>query len=380
MPFTPEDAAHMRAALALASRNLGRTWPNPAVGCVIVRAGRVVGRGWTARGGRPHAEAVALERAGPHACGATAYVSLEPCAHVGRAGPCADALAAAGIARVVAALEDPDPRTAGRGFARLRQAGVSVEVGLEAQAAAALNAGFLLRFTERPRPFVTVKMAASLDGRIGTRTGESRWITGKAARAHGHMLRARHDAILVGIGTALADDPELTCRIPGLEDTQPLRVVLDRSLRLPPSHRLARDATRWPTLVFAADGAAEERAVALRDCGVDVVRARAVDEGLDIAQCLGILAGRGVTRLLCEGGGRVAAALLAADLVDELVRFTGGVAIGGDGVPAIGALGLDRLAAAPRFRLDRVEACGDGVVELWARSSDDTASASCSPA
>ena len=239
---------------------------------------------------------------------------------------------------------------------------------------------FLLRFTERPRPFVTVKMAASLDGRIGTRTGESRWITGTAARARGHMLRARHDAILVGIGTALADDPELTCRIPGLEDMQPLRVVLDRSLRLPPSHRLARDATRWPTLVFAADGAAEERAVALRGCGVDVVRARAVDEGLDLAHCLGILAGRGVTRLLCEGGGRVAAALLAADLVDELVRFTGGVAIGGDGVPAIGALGLDRLAAAPRFRLERVEACGEGVVELWARSSDGTASASCSPA
>jgi diaminohydroxyphosphoribosylaminopyrimidine deaminase/5-amino-6-(5-phosphoribosylamino)uracil reductase len=380
MRSTAEDVAHMRAALALAGRNLGRTWPNPAVGCVIVASGRVVGRGWTARGGRPHAEAIALERAGPAASGATAYVTLEPCAHVGRAGPCADALANAGIARVVAALEDPDPRTAGQGFSRLRQAGVRVEVGLEAAAAAALNAGFLRRFVGPPRPFVTVKMASSLDGRIGTRTGESRWITGPAARARGHLLRARSDAILVGIGTALADDPELTCRIPGLEDTQPLRVVLDRTLRLPPTHRLARDATRWPTLVLAAAGADPERSAALHACGVEIVPVAEDDGGLDLDGCLRILAERGVTRLLCEGGGRVAAALLAGDVVDEILRFTGGIAIGADGVPALGSLGVDRLADAPRFQLRSVEACGDGVVELWARSSDASASATCSPA
>lgn len=363
MNSAADDAAHMRAALGLAARNLGRTWPNPAVGCVLVRAGRVVGRGWTAPGGRPHAEAAALERAGGAACGATAYVTLEPCAHRGRAGPCADALIEAGVVRVVAALQDPDPRTAGSGFARLRAAGIEVETGLEAEAAARLNAGFLLRFANPPRPFVTLKFAGSLDGRIATAAGESRWISGTASRARAHALRASHDAVMVGIGTVLADDPELTCRLPGLAERQPLPIVLDRRLRMPLTARLARA----PTLVFAAPGADQGRRAALHGQGVEVAEAAERDGALDLADCLGRVAARGITRILCEGGGRVAANLIAAGLVDEILRFTGGLAIGGDGIPAIGPLGLAALSAAPRFRLVGTETCGDDVAELWAR-------------
>jgi len=364
----PADIAHMRLALSLAARALGSAWPNPAVGCVIVRDGRVVGRGWTAEGGRPHAEAVALAAAGERAAGATAYVTLEPCAHQGRAGPCADALAEAGIARVVAAIGDPDPRTAGEGFARLKAAGVEVEVGLEADAARDVALGFLLRHAEA-RPMVTLKLATSLDGRIATGAGESRWITSEAARARVQGLRASHDAIMVGIGTAMADDPELTCRLPGFRGRPRLRVVLDRHLRLPHGHRLVRAASAAPTLVLAAHGADRHRAAALRDAGVEVAEVGgAGPEGIDLRAALGALCARGVTRVLCEGGGRVAASLLRAGLVDRLARFTGALAIGAEGVPAVGGMGLSRLAGAPRMVLLASEACGDGVAELWARA------------
>jgi diaminohydroxyphosphoribosylaminopyrimidine deaminase/5-amino-6-(5-phosphoribosylamino)uracil reductase len=363
----PADIAHMRAALSLAARALGSAWPNPAVGCVIVNGGRVVGRGWTAEGGRPHAEAVALAMAGAHAAGATAYVTLEPCAHQGRAGPCADALVEAGIARVVAAIGDPDPRTAGEGFARLKAAGVAVEVGLEAGAARDVALGFLLRHSEA-RPMVTLKLAASLDGRIATSAGESRWITSQAARDRVQGLRASHDAVMVGIGTALADDPDLTCRMLGFRGRPRLRVVLDRHLRLPHGHRLVRDAAAAPTLVLSGHGADPDRAAALRDAGVEVAGVEAGEEGLDLRAALGALCARGVTRVLCEGGGRLAASMLRAGLVDRLVRFTGALAIGGDGVPAVAGMGSGRLAAAPRMLLLSSEACGDGVVELWARA------------
>jgi diaminohydroxyphosphoribosylaminopyrimidine deaminase/5-amino-6-(5-phosphoribosylamino)uracil reductase len=366
-----DDIAHMRAALALAGRNLGRTWPNPAVGCVIVREGRVVGRGWTAVGGRPHAEAEALARAGACARGATAYVTLEPCAHVGRAGPCTQALIAAGVGRVVAALEDPDPRTAGRGFAALRAAGIDVAIGLEAEAARELNAGFLMRLAAG-RPLVTLKLATSADGRIATHRGDSRWITGAAARARGHALRATHDAIMVGTGTALVDDPALTCRLPGCERPPAVRVVLDRRLRLPLTHRLVADARLAPTLVVTAATADPDRARALSDAGIEVVIAPEAREGLDVAGVLRLLGGRGLTRVLCEGGGHLAAALLRADLVDRLVRFGAGVAIGGDGIPSVAPFGIDRLAEAPRFGLLGVEACGGDVLELWARARTES--------
>src|SRR3984893_7773307 len=235
------DLAAMRAALALAHRGLGTVWPNPSVGCVIVKDGRVVGRGSTQPRGRPHGETEALARAGAAARGATAYVTLEPCSYWGKTPPCADALIAAGLRRVVVALEDPDPRVAGAGIARLRAGGIGVEIGLGAAEAAEINAGFLQR-VRLGRPLVTLKLATSLDGRIATAAGESRWITGPLARERGHLLRATHDAILVGTATVLADDPQLTCRLPGLVDRSPVRIVIDRQLRIPPSVRLIAEA------------------------------------------------------------------------------------------------------------------------------------------
>ncbi len=367
------DVAHMRAALLLAARNLGRTWPNPAVGCVIVKAGRVVGRGWTAIGGRPHAEAEALARAGDQATGATVYVTLEPCAHHGRAGPCADALITARCARVVAALEDPDPRVAGQGFARLRAAGIEVEIGVEATAARGLNAGFLMRLAQG-RPLVTLKLATSLDGRIAIHSGESRWITGAPARARAQLLRATHDAVMVGTGTALKDDPDLTCRVPGVEQPPLIRVVLDRHLRLPLTHKLVRSADVTPTWLLTSQRADPARARLFEASGVQLIRVTEAPEGLDLRAVLDALGSRGLTRVLCEGGSHVAAGLIRADLVDRLVCFRGGVMIGGDGVAAVASFGLDRLGDASRFRVIGLESCGNDVMELWARADDETAS------
>jgi diaminohydroxyphosphoribosylaminopyrimidine deaminase / 5-amino-6-(5-phosphoribosylamino)uracil reductase len=359
----------MRAALALARRGLGNVWPNPAVGCVIVNEGRVVGRGWTQPGGRPHAESEALARAGEGARGATAYVTLEPCCHWGRTPPCAEALIAAGIARVVVALEDPDRRVAGGGIARLRGAGIAVETGLCAEAAEEVNAGFLER-VRLGRPLVTLKLATSLDGRIATAGGDSRWITGQWARDYAHLLRAAHDAILVGTGTVIADDPLLTCRLPGLGDRSPVRVVLDRRLRLSPQARVLAEARLVPTwlVTLSADQA---RHAALRRAGVEIVVAEPDADGqIDLAAALPRLGERGLTRLLVEGGGRLAAALLRCDLVDRLVWLHAPLLLGGDAIAAVAALGLARLAEAPGF--ERVAAAplgGDFCTTFRARRS-----------
>ncbi|MBB4285047.1 diaminohydroxyphosphoribosylaminopyrimidine deaminase/5-amino-6-(5-phosphoribosylamino)uracil reductase [Roseospira goensis] len=371
--FGPDDRDHMAAALVLARRGLGRVWPNPAVGCVLVRDGCVVGRGWTQPGGRPHAETEALRRAGDRARGATAYVTLEPCSHHGRTPPCADALVAAGVARVVAALTDPDPRVAGRGLARLRDAGVRVETGLGATAAAEINAGFLDR-VERGRPLVTVKVAATLDGRIATASGESRWITGPVARTHGHRLRADHDAIAVGLGTVLADDPMLDCRLPGLEDRSPVRVVFDSRLRLPPDARLATSAAVRPTWVVCAaaetdDGAVRRRRSVLESQGVRVLPVAADRDGrVEPAAALEALGAAGLTRLLVEGGGHLIGALLAADRVDRLEWFAAPRVLGDDGRPAVAGFGVDRLADCANFaRLDAA-AAGDDLMMRMIRS------------
>src|SRR5262244_2005899 len=266
------DLDAMRAALALARRGLGGVWPNPAGGCVIVKNGRIAGRGWTQPGGRPHGETEALRRAAEAARGADAYVSLEPCCHWGRTPPCVDALVAAGVQRVVVALEDPDPRVAGEGLRKLRVAGIDVEVGLCAEEAAEVNAGFLIR-VRLGRPLVTLKFATSLDGRIATASGESQWITGLAARERAHALRASHDAIMVGTGTVLADDPQLTCRLPGLNHRSPVRIVIDRNLRIPPSARLIADAPQLPTWVLtlrSADPARRATFLANRVTLIDV--------------------------------------------------------------------------------------------------------------
>jgi diaminohydroxyphosphoribosylaminopyrimidine deaminase/5-amino-6-(5-phosphoribosylamino)uracil reductase len=359
------DLAMMRAALALARRGLGTVWPNPSVGCVIVKDGRVVGRGWTGHGGRPHGETEALRRAGAAAQGATAYVTLEPCSHWGKTPPCADALIAAGLRRVVVSLEDPDPRVAGTGIESLRKAGLAVETGLCAAEAAELNAGFLQR-VRIGRPLVTLKLATSLDGRIATASGESRWITGPPARERAHLLRATHDAILVGTDTVLADDPQLTCRLPGLADRSPVRVVIDRQLRIPPSARIIAEARQVPTWVVTLRSADPGRQKSLRNAAVEVIAAEPNAAGaIDLATALGLLGERGLTRLLVEGGGRLAAALLRAQLVDRLVWFDAPLLLGGDGIPAVAALDAGVLADMPHFERVAAELVGEDRVTVF---------------
>ena len=359
----------MTAALGLAARELGDVWPNPAVGCILVKEGRVRGRGWTQPGGRPHAETEALRRAGEGAQGAVAYVTLEPCAHHGETPPCAEALAAAGIARAVIALKDPDPRVQGSGLSVLRDAGIDVVTGVCADEAEELNAGFLMRVT-RARPLVTLKCATTLDGRIATRRGMSRWITGEAARARAHSLRARHDAVMIGIGTALADDPELTCRLPGLEHRSPVRVVVDSRLRLALTSKLVQSAPEVPTWAITLADVDRERRRAYLDRGVELIEVDADGEGsLDLGAALQALGARGLTRILVEGGGRLTAALFRARVVDRLAWFRAPAVIGGDGVPAAAAFGIDELAQAPVFRRLSVIEVGDDLLETYSVAS-----------
>jgi diaminohydroxyphosphoribosylaminopyrimidine deaminase / 5-amino-6-(5-phosphoribosylamino)uracil reductase len=365
-PGGDDDLRAMRSALGLARRGLGAVWPNPAVGCIIVRDGRVVGRGWTQPGGRPHAETEALDRAGAAAAGATAYVTLEPCCQfpARRTPPCSDALIAAGIQRVVVAIKDPFPQINGGGIAALRAAGIAVDVGLCEAEAAEINAGFFTRI-KQGRPLVTLKLAGSLDGRIATSAGESRWITGQPARDYGHLLRAAYDAIVVGTGTALADDPELTCRLPGLGPRSPVRIVLDRKLCIPFDAHVFETAREVPTWVVTAAGVDPERAMRLREAGVEIIPIAAGDDGIDLAAALTALGGRGLTRLLVEGGGRLAAALLRAALVDRLVWLHAPILLGGDAVSAVHALGLAALADAPHFARIASEPLGDDVLSLF---------------
>ena len=346
--FSPDDHDHMRAALALARRGLGSTWPNPSVGCVIVSNGRVVGRGLTAPGGRPHAEPTALSMAGDRARGATAYVTLEPCCHWGRTPPCTDALIAAGVARVVIAERDPDPRVDSMGAATLRAAGIQVDEGLLADDARDTLAGFLSRVT-KGRPLVTLKLASTLDGRIATATGESQWITGPGARRAAHAIRGRSDAVLVGIGTVLADDPDLTCRIPGFRQTPIVRIVVDSQLRTPTEARLVATARDNPTWILHRPDAPAARALALSERGVVTIPVPSANPGVDLTEAMQALGNAGITRLMIEGGGLIAGAALRADLVDRLAWFHAPAIIGGDGWPAVQAFGIEALADMPRF-------------------------------
>ena len=360
-----DDLDHMRHALVLAARGLGEVAPNPAVGCVIVKDGVVVGRGRTAKGGRPHAETQALAEAGAAAQGATAYVTLEPCSHHGYTPPCAKSLIDAGIARVVVAVGDPDPRVNGEGIAWLKQAGVTVDVGLCAKEAADLNAGFFLK-VQHERPLVTLKLAQSLDGRIATATGESQWITSEAARAYGHLLRARHDAILVGVNTALADDPMLTCRLPGLEARKPLRVVLDTRLRLTEWSKLAQTAGEHPTVVYTTAPADKDGALAA--CGVQIQRVAKDAAGRpSIDAVLTDLAGRGITRVLVEGGGAVHASFLNASKADRLEVFSAPMVLGGAGLSAVEALAALSLNEAPQFVMTARKSFGPDLLVSYAR-------------
>lgn len=359
-----DDRRHMAHALALARRGLGRVWPNPAVGCVIVREGRIVGRARTADGGRPHAETRALAMARDAARGATAYVTLEPCAHQGQTPPCAQALIDAGIARVVVGAGDPHPQVNGQGIAMLRAAGIAVTTGvLEAQARSA-NAGFLSRVT-RGRPHLTLKLALSLDGRIATASGESRWITGPQARRRVHALRAAHDGVLIGGGTARADDPALTVREMGAT-RQPVRIVATRNLNLPFPSRLSKTLDQAPLwLTHGASATDSAEAARWRDAGARLMETGVQGGHLDPANLLKTLGDAGLTRVFCEGGGTLAASLLAQGLVDDLVVFSAGLAIGAEGQPGVGVLGLSALADADRFDLVETRAIGPDVMTLW---------------
>jgi len=338
-----DDERFMALALTLGRRGLGNTWPNPAVGAVVVKDGKIIGRGWTQPGGRPHAEALALKRAGKEARGATLYVTLEPCSHQGKAPPCADAVIRAGIARVVSAVEDPNPEVAGKGHERLRGKNIAVEVGPGAEQALRAHAGHIRRMREA-RPQVLLKVAVSSDGKAGAAGRRPAAITGAEARQQVFLMRAQSDAILVGLGTVMADNPSLTSRLSGMRERSPLRIVLDAQLRVPLSMNVVSTARENPTWIFAAPQASAMAEQILRDKGVEVFRVKAKDGKLDLKQVLKIVAERGITRLMVEGGPRVASSLVSADLVDEAVVFHGPNAIGKEGIDALEGLPLKALA------------------------------------
>jgi diaminohydroxyphosphoribosylaminopyrimidine deaminase/5-amino-6-(5-phosphoribosylamino)uracil reductase len=363
---TADDERFMALALALGRRGLGRTWPNPAVGAVIVKEGVIVGRGWTQLGGRPHAETEAIKRAGKAAQGATLYVTLEPCSHQGKTPPCADAIVRAGVARVVSALEDPNPEVAGQGHDRLRQRGIAVEVGLGAQRAQQDNAGHIRRMREG-RPQVLLKLAVSSDGKAGLSGRKPVAITGAAARARVHLMRAEADAIMVGIGTVLSDDPHLTCRLPGMIERSPVRVVLDAKLRIPLATAIVGTARETPTWLFTASDASTMAEEILRAKGVDVIRVEGRGGALELADVLHKLAERGITRVMVEGGPTVAAAFVQADLVDEVALFRSPNPIGADGIDALEGLPLAALIQSPRLKSLGSERLDGDNLEKWER-------------
>jgi len=364
------DQRFMQLALTLGRRGQGRTWPNPAVGAVAVKDGVIVGRGWTQPGGRPHAEPEALARAGDAARGATLYVTLEPCSHVGKSPPCADAIIAADIARVVSAIEDPNPEVAGQGHARLRAAGITVDIGLGAMEAARDHAGHFRRIRDK-RPHVILKLAVSSDDKIGATGRKPVAISGEAARARVHLLRAQCDAILVGIGTVRADDPLLTCRLPGMEARSPARVVLDRSLRIPGASRLVHSARETPLWVMTSSLSEAPAAMKLGAAGAQVIRVpttSAPPPGLDLMGVLHALAEKGITRLLVEGGARVASSFVAAGLVDEVWLLRGPDTVGAEGVAALDALPLSAITGSPMFKVRASETLQNDTLTIYERA------------
>jgi diaminohydroxyphosphoribosylaminopyrimidine deaminase/5-amino-6-(5-phosphoribosylamino)uracil reductase len=362
------DQRFMQLALTLGRRGQGRTWPNPAVGAVVVRDGVIIGRGWTQPGGRPHAEPEALKRAGEAARDATLYVTLEPCSHIGKSPPCADAIIAAGIARVVSAIEDPNPEVAGQGHARLRAAGISVDIGLGALDAARDHAGHFRRVGDK-RPHVILKLAVSSDDKIGAAGRKPVAITGEAAKARVHLLRAQCDAILVGIGTVQADDPLLTCRLPGMEARSPVRIVLDRSLRIPGTSRLVHSARETPLWVMTSNLSEAPAAMKLGAAGTQVIRVAtpSTPPGLDLSAVLHALSERGVTRLLVEGGARVASSFVALGLVDEIWLLRGANPVGVDGIAALDALPLTSITQSPAFRVRASETLQKDTLTIYER-------------
>lgn len=358
------DERFMRLALALGRRNLGHTWPNPAVGAVIVKDGVILARGWTQDGGRPHAEIEALRRAKKTAQGATMYVSLEPCSHQGKTPPCADAIIRAGIARVVSAMEDPNPDVAGQGHERLRAKGVTVDIGLGAEEAQRVHTGHITRVTQG-RPYVTLKLAISADGKAGLAGRKQAAISGEPARERVFQIRAASDAILVGIGTVLSDDPQLTCRLPGMFERSPVRVVLDAQLRLPLATSVVATVRETPTWVFTSHRPSAIAEEILQQRGCKVFRVDESGGRLDLKQVLQILAEQGITRLLVEGGPTVASSFAAADLVDEALLLRGDKAIGETGIDPLEGMPLEALTG--RLTLRGSEKLGADTIEDFVR-------------
>lgn len=365
------DRRVMAAALRLGRRNLGRTFPNPAVGAILVRSdeagGRFLGTGWTAIGGRPHAEVEALAEAGREASGATAYVTLEPCAHTGQTPPCASALIAAGVTRVVTAIDDPDPRVAGQGHAMLEAAGIEVTRGVLEQDARLAHAGHISRIT-RGRPWITLKLGVSADGMIGTRGGERMLITGVRTFDRVQSIRAESDAVLIGIGTVVVDDPRLTLRLPGSAPGLPIRVIVDTTARIALGSNLVQSARDVPLWLIVGDGADAARIAALESAGVIVIPVGTGSGGVDLGAALIALAARGLTRVLVEGGSRIAASLVANGLADEVYLFRAPVVVGPDGVRALDGNALSAIERSPRYRLIVDEVIGEDRMRRYLRT------------
>ena len=358
------DQRFMTLALTLGRRGLGNAWPNPAVGAVVVKDGMVVGRGWTQPGGRPHAEVEALRRAGDAARGATLYATLEPCSHHGKTPPCVDAIMAAGISRVVSALEDPNPRIAGQGHARLTSQGIAVATGVCVEEARRAHAGHIRRVRDG-RPHVTLKIAMSADGKAGLAGRKPAAITGEPARERVQLMRAMNDAVVTGIGTVLADDPQLTCRLPGMEGRSPVRVVLDSALRMPVQSKLAASATRTLDWVFVDQNVRPDHEAELTAAGVEVLRVPGANGRLDLTAVLRGLAARGITRLMVEAGPILSAAFLGADLVDEATLFRSSNRVGPDGIDALEGLPLTTLTQSTRLRMVATEQIGADILSLF---------------
>ena len=362
-----DDAKWMEIALRLADRNIGNVCPNPSVGCLIVNGARIVGRGWTQAGGWPHAEVMALEQAGEKSAGATVYTTLEPCSHFGKTPPCSDALISARIKRLVGAMRDPDPRVDGEGFSKLRDAGIEVVEGILESEATELNRGFIARVT-RNLPFVTLKMAMSIDSRTATKTGDSKWITGEKARYSSHFLRSKHDAILTGIGTVLADNPILNTRISGLGNRSPTRIIMDTKLRLPVDSQIVSTATEYKTIIFTTGEAEKSKKRHIESFGLQVVTLTGNKSGrVSLIETLEVLAAKGINSVLVEGGGTLNTEFLRSDLIDEFLVYRAPIVLGGDGKAAVEALGISDLSAGATFERTEIASIGTDVVETYKR-------------
>ena len=355
----------MRAALSLARRGLGNVWPNPAVGCVITNYGNVIARGWTQPGGRPHSEVEALNRAGSKSKGSTVYVTLEPCAHHGQTSSCAQALVEAGVSCVYVACRDPDERVNGKGIEVLKNSNIEVHEGLELNDAIYLNAGFFSKI-QHSRPLVTIKLASSLDGKIATHNGESKWITSEVSRAKSFMLRSSYDAVAVGSGTVIADDPELTCRLPGLKDSSPIRVIFDGSLRTPIDSKVVKSAKQFPTWILTNTYKRNDKVNALINAGVELIEVPCNSSGRPIIKdSLEIIASKGITRLLVEGGSKLNTSLLKNRLVDRLAWFRAPSLIGQNSTPVFNSIGVDSISEMINFDRTEVQVMGTDLLEIY---------------